>query len=55
MIRNKVDLTEEPIGVDAHAQAPVYRLSAKSQKGLDALKQHLERLYGISRDNRKPV
>ncbi len=50
VIRNKVDLTGEPIGLttDDPAQSPVIRLVAQSGDGLDVLREHLKQCIGYS-------
>ncbi|MCB5226585.1 tRNA uridine-5-carboxymethylaminomethyl(34) synthesis GTPase MnmE [Alishewanella sp. 16-MA] len=47
VIRNKADLTGEPMTPDQQAAAPVYRLSAKTGDGIDALREHLKQCIGF--------
>ena len=47
VIRNKADLTGEPMNADLTAKAPVYRLSAKTGAGIDALREHLKQCIGF--------
>ncbi len=50
VIRNKVDLSGEPVGIrdeSAHA-APVVRLAAKEAEGLDILRDHLKACIGFA-------
>lgn len=50
VIRNKVDLSGEPIGLtDTDGdQAPVIRLTAKSADGLEVLRDHLKQCMGFA-------
>ncbi len=50
VIRNKVDLSAEPVGISmASAQtAPVVRLAAKASEGLDVLRNHLKECIGFA-------
>lgn len=49
VIRNKVDLTGEPVGIqDSGKGAPVIRLAAKSAEGLDVLREHLKQCIGFA-------
>ncbi|MFO8141449.1 MAG: tRNA uridine-5-carboxymethylaminomethyl(34) synthesis GTPase MnmE [Marinobacter sp.] len=50
VIRNKVDLSAEPIGISAepHQTAPVIRLAAKEAKGLEVLRDHLKQCIGFA-------
>ncbi|WP_323749983.1 tRNA uridine-5-carboxymethylaminomethyl(34) synthesis GTPase MnmE [Marinobacter sp.] len=50
VIRNKVDLSGEPVGIrDESAQAaPVVRLAAKEAEGLDILRDHLKACIGFA-------
>ncbi|MBZ2169544.1 MULTISPECIES: tRNA uridine-5-carboxymethylaminomethyl(34) synthesis GTPase MnmE [Marinobacter] len=50
VIRNKVDLSDEPVGISAapHHSAPVIRLSAKSAEGLEVLRDHLKQCMGFA-------
>lgn len=45
IVRNKIDLTNEPAGVDADKDT-VIRLSAKTGDGIDVLRTHLRELAG---------
>ncbi len=45
MVRNKIDLTSEPVGLSADSP-PVVNLSAKSGDGLDVLRTEIRRLAG---------
>ncbi len=49
VIRNKVDLTGEPVGLEQgdDRPAPVIRLAAKSAEGLEVLREHLKRCMGF--------
>ena len=47
-VRNKVDLSGEPVGVSCEAEETVIRISAKSGQGIDLLKQHLKHCAGFS-------
>lgn len=47
VVRNKCDLSEEHIGIDQSATYPVVKISAKAQKGIDILKQHLKDCMGF--------
>lgn len=50
VIRNKVDLTSERVGISAepHQTAPVIRLAAKGAEGLDILRNHLKDCMGFA-------
>ena len=50
MIRNKVDLSGEAVGISAEPgqSAPVIRLAAKSAEGLDTLRDHLKECIGFA-------
>ena len=50
VIRNKVDLSGEPVGLFAEPgrPAPVIRLAAKSAEGLDTLRDHLKDCIGFA-------
>ncbi|QSP95564.1 tRNA uridine-5-carboxymethylaminomethyl(34) synthesis GTPase MnmE [Marinobacter salinisoli] len=50
VIRNKVDLSQESVGISAepHQAAPVIRLCAKSAQGLDVLRDHLKQCMGFA-------
>jgi tRNA modification GTPase len=47
VIRNKADLTGEPMSPGHSGKAPVYRLSAKTGAGIDALREHLKQCIGF--------
>ncbi|WP_423187966.1 tRNA uridine-5-carboxymethylaminomethyl(34) synthesis GTPase MnmE [Alishewanella sp. d11] len=47
VIRNKADLTGEPMTPDLDASSPVYRLSAKTGEGIAALREHLKHCIGF--------
>lgn len=47
VIRNKADLTGEPMTPDLSSSTPVYRLSAKTGVGIDALREHLKQCIGF--------
>mgnify|MGYP000132605026 FL=1 len=46
LVRNKVDLTQEAPGVTQVGNIPVISLSAKSQEGVEHLRQHLKDVMG---------
>ncbi|GGC66649.1 tRNA uridine-5-carboxymethylaminomethyl(34) synthesis GTPase MnmE [Marinobacter halophilus] len=50
VIRNKVDLSAEPVGISTETQqtAPVIRLAAKEAKGLEVLRDHLKECIGFA-------
>jgi len=50
VVRNKVDLSGEPVGISAeiHQTAPVIRLAAKAAEGLDVLRDHLKACIGFA-------
>lgn len=50
VIRNKVDLTGEPVSISAEPDqtAPVIRLAAKGSEGLDILRNHLKESIGFA-------
>lgn len=47
VIRNKADLTGEDMQATLSSNAPVYRLSAKTGAGIDALREHLKQCIGF--------
>jgi tRNA modification GTPase len=47
VIRNKADITGEPMTPDTTSNTPVYRLSAKTGAGIDALREHLKQCIGF--------
>lgn len=51
VIRNKADLSSEPIGLDDSASYPTIRLSAKQHLGVDALRTHLKEVMGYNSAN----
>lgn len=50
VIRNKVDLTGEPVGIEQsdEAAAPVIRIAARSADGLEDLRDHLKQCVGFA-------
>ncbi|WP_028864999.1 tRNA uridine-5-carboxymethylaminomethyl(34) synthesis GTPase MnmE [Psychromonas aquimarina] len=46
VVRNKADLTGESLAVTEDHDHPVYRISAKTGLGVDALKEHLKDIMG---------
>ncbi|WP_019615292.1 tRNA uridine-5-carboxymethylaminomethyl(34) synthesis GTPase MnmE [Psychromonas ossibalaenae] len=46
VVRNKADLTGESLSVTEDHDHPVYRISAKTGLGVDALKEHLKDIMG---------
>ena len=46
VVRNKADLTGESLTVTEDHKHPVYRISAKTGVGVDALKEHLKDIMG---------
>ncbi|UDL07469.1 tRNA uridine-5-carboxymethylaminomethyl(34) synthesis GTPase MnmE [Marinobacter sp. CA1] len=48
VIRNKVDLSGEAVGLVENASAPVIRLAAKSASGLEVLRDHLKQCMGFA-------
>ncbi len=47
VIRNKADITGEANTTDNNANTPVYRISAKTGVGIDALREHLKQCIGF--------
>jgi tRNA modification GTPase len=47
VIRNKADITGESMTMDNNGKVPVYRLSAKTGAGIDALREHLKQCIGF--------
>ncbi|WP_093308646.1 tRNA uridine-5-carboxymethylaminomethyl(34) synthesis GTPase MnmE [Allopseudospirillum japonicum] len=47
VIRNKVDKTQEALGLDVTASTPIIRLAAKHQQGIDVLREHLKQVMGF--------
>jgi len=48
VIRNKVDLTKESIGLEEHNGIPLIQLSAKTGHGIDLLRDHLKHCIGYT-------
>ncbi|MBW7471747.1 tRNA uridine-5-carboxymethylaminomethyl(34) synthesis GTPase MnmE [Marinobacter sp. M216] len=50
VIRNKVDLSDEPVGIEEGEgqTAPVIRLAAKSSEGVEVLRDHLKQCMGFA-------
>lgn len=50
VIRNKVDLTDEPVGMEQPSAnaAPVIRIAARSADGLEVLRDHLKQCMGFA-------
>ncbi|MDC0660956.1 tRNA uridine-5-carboxymethylaminomethyl(34) synthesis GTPase MnmE [Marinobacter sp. SS21] len=48
VIRNKVDLSGEAVGLVDNPKAPVIRLAAKSAAGLESLRDHLKQCMGFA-------
>ncbi len=48
VIRNKVDLSGETVGLVDNSVAPVIRLAAKSAAGLECLREHLKQCMGFA-------
>ncbi|EKE83359.1 tRNA uridine-5-carboxymethylaminomethyl(34) synthesis GTPase MnmE [Idiomarina xiamenensis] len=46
VIRNKADLSEEPVVMDSVSGVPVLHLSAKTGRGIDLLREHLKHCVG---------
>jgi tRNA modification GTPase len=47
VVRNKADLTGEQIGANAEGNTPVFNISAKTNQGIDALRDHLKSCIGF--------
>jgi tRNA modification GTPase len=47
LVRNKIDRSDEPAGLDASGEVPVVRLSAMTGDGIDALRDHLKASMGF--------
>ena len=47
VIRNKADLTGEPMQDELQQSVPVFRLSAKTGAGIEALREHLKQCMGF--------
>jgi tRNA modification GTPase len=48
VVRNKIDLSNETVNLDKAGQYPLLRLSAKSSKGVDLLREHLKECIGFT-------
>lgn len=48
LVRNKVDLSGEQIGVESISNYPVYRISASQKLGIEELAEHLKDCMGFS-------
>ncbi|MFC3283874.1 tRNA uridine-5-carboxymethylaminomethyl(34) synthesis GTPase MnmE [Litchfieldella rifensis] len=48
LVRNKIDTSHEPAGLDLSTTPPILRLSAKTGAGVDNLKEHLKAVMGFS-------
>ncbi|SHE72159.1 tRNA modification GTPase trmE [Modicisalibacter ilicicola DSM 19980] len=48
LVRNKIDTSHEPPGLDASTTPPTLRLSARTGAGVDSLKEHLKEIMGYS-------
>lgn len=48
VIRNKVDLNEEPVVIEDIGGIPVLHLSAKTGRGIDLLREHLKHCVGYT-------
>ncbi|MCS2607747.1 tRNA uridine-5-carboxymethylaminomethyl(34) synthesis GTPase MnmE [Halomonas dongshanensis] len=48
LVRNKIDTSEEPAGLDLSTATPTLRLSAKTGQGVDKLKAHLKEIMGYN-------
>lgn len=48
LVRNKIDTSAEPAGIDLSTPPPTIRLSAKTGMGVDNLKTHLKDIMGFS-------
>ena len=51
VIRNKADLTGEPMQAELNQAVPVFRLSAKTGSGIEALREHLKACMGFEGTN----
>lgn len=47
VIRNKADLTGETVGASTSGDYPVFHISAKTNSGIDALREHLKACMGF--------
>ncbi|WP_227369269.1 tRNA uridine-5-carboxymethylaminomethyl(34) synthesis GTPase MnmE [Halomonas sp. M20] len=48
LVRNKIDTSHEPAGLDDTTMPPTLRLSAKTGAGMESLKEHLKTIMGYS-------
>ncbi len=48
IVRNKIDQTHEPLGMDLQADVPTLHISAKEKQGIDLLRQHLKHVMGYA-------
>ncbi len=48
LVRNKIDTSHEPPGLDAATAPPIVRLSARTGAGVDELKEHLKTVMGYT-------
>ncbi|MDN3522872.1 tRNA uridine-5-carboxymethylaminomethyl(34) synthesis GTPase MnmE [Halomonas ramblicola] len=48
LVRNKIDTSHEPPGLDAATTPPIVRLSARTGEGVDDLKGHLKAVMGYT-------
>lgn len=48
LVRNKIDTSAEPAGIDLSTATPIVRLSAKTGAGVDNLKAHLKDVMGFT-------
>ncbi|WP_048308712.1 tRNA uridine-5-carboxymethylaminomethyl(34) synthesis GTPase MnmE [Halomonas sp. PR-M31] len=48
LVRNKIDTSHEPAGLDVAMTPPTVRLSAKTGAGMESLKEHLKTIMGYS-------
>ncbi|MDR5903912.1 tRNA uridine-5-carboxymethylaminomethyl(34) synthesis GTPase MnmE [Franzmannia qiaohouensis] len=48
LVRNKVDTSDEPAGLDDANATPVLRMSAKTGAGITSLKEHLKTVMGFT-------
>jgi tRNA modification GTPase len=48
VVRNKIDLSNEAVNLDKAGQYPLLRLSAKSNEGVDLLREHLKECIGFT-------
>ncbi|MFP4136934.1 MAG: tRNA uridine-5-carboxymethylaminomethyl(34) synthesis GTPase MnmE [Halomonas sp.] len=48
LVRNKIDESQEPPGLDPSAATPIVRLSARTGEGVEHLKEHLKAVMGFT-------